>query len=93
MFRRLTATFLASLLLLVAVAPPIFGQAVFDPTPYIGQGDRYNCSDFKSQAEAQAVLRADPTDPNKLDSDTAGVRGVACEANSAPFDLTPVART
>ena len=30
----------------------------FDPTQYIGQGNRYNCPDFTSQAEAQAVLRA-----------------------------------
>jgi hypothetical protein len=89
MFPRLTATFLASLLLLLAVAPPIFGQAVFDPTGYIGQGDAYNCPHFASQADAQAVLRADPSDPNRLDADN---DGIACESNRAPSDQTPILR-
>ncbi len=61
----------------------------FDPTHYLGQGNRFNCADFASQADAQAVLRADPTDPNQLDSDR---DGVACESNRAPRDLTPVPR-
>jgi hypothetical protein len=61
----------------------------FDPTPYIGQGDVFNCADFMSQADAQSVLRADPTDPNGLDRD---VDGIACETNKAPKDLVPVAR-
>lgn len=60
-----------------------------DPTRYIGQGDRYNCADFASQAEAQAVLRADPSDPNRLDTDR---DGIACESNKSPKDLTPVPR-
>ena len=63
--------------------------AGFDPLRYIGQGDRYNCGDFVSQAQAQAVLRADPRDPNRLDAD---VDGIACESNRAPFDRTPVVR-
>jgi endonuclease YncB( thermonuclease family) len=63
--------------------------AGFDPTRYIGQGDRYNCADFRSQAEAQAVLRADPRDPNRLDADR---DGIACENNPPPRDLTPVPR-
>ncbi len=71
----------------VAIAPaPLAG---FDPTRYIGQGDRYNCSDFASQAQAQAVLRADPRDPNRLDADR---DGIACESNRAPFDRVPVPR-
>jgi hypothetical protein len=61
----------------------------FDPSHYIGQGDRYNCSTFSSQALAQAVLRADPSDPNRLDRDK---DGVACEDNAPPRDLTPVRR-
>lgn len=36
-----------------------------------------NCSDFGSQAEAQATLNADPSDPNRLDANN---NGVACEA-------------
>lgn len=63
--------------------------AGFDPTRYVGQGDRYNCGDFASQAQAQAVLRADPTDPNRLDADR---DGIACETNKAPFDRVPVVR-
>ena len=61
----------------------------FDPNAYTGQGDKYNCSDFASQAQAQAVLRADPSDPNKLDTNR---DGIACEGNAAPRDLTPVPR-
>lgn len=61
----------------------------FDPSRYIGQGDAYNCGDFASQAQAQAVLRADPRDPNRLDGDR---DGIACENNRAPYDRSPVAR-
>lgn len=43
------------------------------------QADR-DCPDFSSQAEAQAVLDADPSDPERLDADH---NGVACEALSA----------
>jgi hypothetical protein len=59
----------------------------FDASAYVGQGDKYNCADFASQAQAQAVLREDPSDPNKLDGDN---DGIACESNPAPVDLTPV---
>src|SRR6201986_2498683 len=59
----------------------------FDPTQYIGQGNRYNCSDFKTQADAQAVLRADPRDPNQIDGDR---DGIACEGNPGPSDLAKV---
>lgn len=49
------------------------------PTP---EDDELNCEDFASQAEAQAVLDADMTDPNELDVDA---DGVACnEVISAP---------
>jgi hypothetical protein len=61
----------------------------FNPQSYIGQGDRYNCGDFQSQAEAQAVLRADPRDPNRLDADR---DGIACENNRAPRDTVRVPR-
>jgi hypothetical protein len=87
--RRLTVTFLASLVLLLATAPPSLGQAAFDPLRYVEQGDAYNCPDFVSQADAQAVLRTDPSDPNRLDADS---DGIACESNRAPFDRVPVPR-
>lgn len=61
----------------------------FNPNLYIGQGNKFNCKDFSSQAQAQAVLRADPTDPNKLDTD---YDGIACETNKSPKDLNPVKR-
>ena len=42
------------------------------------------------QAEAQAVLRADPSDQNRLDGDR---DGIACERNPAPYDSIPVPRS
>jgi hypothetical protein len=63
--------------------------AGFDPSRYTRSGDAYNCGDFASQAEAQAVLRADPRDPNRLDTDR---DGIACESNRAPVDGVPVPR-
>ncbi len=45
--------------------------------------DTYNCPDFVSQADAQAVYNADTSDPNGLDgpigTGSDGVPGVACE--------------
>jgi len=67
-------------------APP---AGAFDPARYLNQGDRFNCNDFQNQADAQAVLRADPTDPNRLDTDR---DGVACESNPAPRDNVRVSR-
>jgi hypothetical protein len=61
----------------------------FEPTAYIGHGNAHNCPDFKSQAEAQAVLRADPSDPNVLDQDK---DGIACESNPPPRDVNRVPR-
>jgi hypothetical protein len=63
--------------------------AGFDPNTYIGKGDAYSCRHFASQAEAQAVLRADPSDPNVIDNDR---DGIACEENPAPRDTTRVPR-
>jgi len=61
----------------------------FDPSRFIGQGNAYECTDFASQAEAQAVLRLDPTDPNVIDRNG---DGVACEDNPPPRDTRRVAR-
>jgi hypothetical protein len=63
--------------------------AGFDPQTYIGKGNAYNCPDLPSQAAAQAVLRADPSDPNGFDTDR---DGIACENNPAPRDLNRVPR-
>lgn len=92
-------TALALMLLALTSAPAIAQEVVEEPAPppaspdfypsrYLGQGDAYNCSHFVSQADAQAVLRADPSDPNRLDQ--GGIPGVACESNKAPRDLVPV---
>lgn len=91
MHRAISAVILAFTLTTV----PLTAQEsapTFDPSPYIGQGDAFNCADFVSQADAQAVLRADPTDPNQLDTDRPHPDGVACESNRAPFDRVPVPR-
>ena len=64
-------------------------RKTFDPSSCLGQGDRCNCSDFESQVQAQAILRSDPTDPNRLDRDR---DGLACESNPGPFDRRPVPR-
>lgn len=46
------------------------------PLPATPAGDR-DCPDFASRSEAQAVLDADPSDPERLDADN---DGLACEA-------------
>jgi hypothetical protein len=79
----------------VVTAPPArtvapVQVAAFDPLRFIGQGDRFNCGDFASQAQAQTVLRADPRDPNRLDGNDND--GLAFESNSGPFDRVPVIR-
>ncbi len=43
-----------------------------------------NCEDFDSQAEAQAELRRDPSDPGVLDEDDGPDDGIACE--TYPYD-------
>ncbi len=43
-----------------------------------------DCGTFNSQAEAQAVLRSDPSDPNQLDEDDGLDDGIACE--TYPYD-------
>ncbi|MCC6175595.1 MAG: trypsin-like peptidase domain-containing protein [Chloroflexi bacterium] len=73
----------------VAAAAPATRSSSFDPSRYVGRGDTFNCDDFASQADAQAVLRADPSDPNRLDRDG---NGVACESNPGPIDRDPVRR-
>ena len=77
------------LIVLMLTASLATAAWAFDTTRYVGQGDRYNCKDFASQAQAQAVLRADPRDPNRLDRDR---DGIACEKNPPPRDMTPVRR-
>ncbi|MEU8487080.1 hypothetical protein [Streptomyces sp. NPDC048641] len=60
---------------------------VFDAKEYAIHGDAFECVGFASQADAQAVLRANPSDPNHLDDGG----GVACRGLPAPRDTKPVA--
>jgi micrococcal nuclease len=73
------------------VAPSTLPSAApeFDARAFIGRGNTFNCDAFANQAQAQAVLRADSTDPNRLDPDR---DGLACEALASPRDLVPVKR-
>lgn len=61
----------------------------FDPKPFTTSGDGYDCREFATQADAQAVLRADPADPNRLDPNR---DGIACPElmSIGPTDLKPV---
>ncbi|MFF9066259.1 hypothetical protein ACF09E_12975 [Streptomyces sp. NPDC014891] len=61
---------------------------VFDAKEYAAHGDAFECAVFASQADAQAVLRTDPRDPNHLDDGG----GVACRGLPEPRDTEPVAR-
>jgi hypothetical protein len=86
----LLASMTSAVLAQTEAAPVVVeGSPGFDPYAYVGSGDAYNCPNFASQAEAQAVLRADAADPNRLDADK---DGIACENNKLPFDLVPVDR-
>lgn len=51
--------------------------------PVSAYGNYYNCDDFSSQEEAQAVYEEDTSDPNYLDGDD---DGVACEALPSESD-------
>jgi len=71
----------------VHTAAPAYAQ---DEDPTVGR----DCSDFRSQAEAQAALREDPSDPDVLDEDEGPDDGIACETteyDDPARDETPVA--
>jgi hypothetical protein len=63
----------------------------FNPHAWVVPGhDLYDCVDFLSQAEAQGALRADPSDPNYLDSNR---NGIACEDYARPpYSVYPIRR-
>jgi Excalibur calcium-binding domain len=77
--------------LLTALAPHRCVVGVLWATPASAQDDQ-NCADFPSQAAAQAHLRQDPSDPDRLDADN---DGLACEnyqgyPEGSARDETPV---
>ena len=64
--RRMALLLAAAIVLAFTAAPAAFAQA-----------NDQDCKDFASQAEAQAHLVADPSDPDNLDADD---DGQACES-------------
>jgi hypothetical protein len=75
------------------LAPPTSSVPPFRPgfyaQDYVGRPGQFSCNDFRTQAEAQAVLRINPSDPNRLDPDR---DGIACDQLPGPRDLIPVPR-
>lgn len=66
----------------------LFGLAVaafLSAPPVLASNHR--CSDYPSQAAAQAAYRADPVGHRSMDADR---DGIACESNRAPYDRNPV---
>ena len=71
------------------IADPSTPAYAQDEDPRIG----LDCDDYNSQADAQAALRQDPSDPNVLDEDKGPDDGIVCEGedyDNPAQDLTPV---
>lgn len=77
--RRLSILAALSMLSMLAFSPAAFAQSELNDL---------DCADFGSQADAQAELRSDPSDPNGLDGNDDD--GIACESLPAPTDEVPV---
>lgn len=72
----------AVLVLVFGVVGRITYEQMRAPSPALAQDDPrtgLDCDDYNSQADAQAALDADPSDPNVLDEDN---DGQACETFS-----------
>jgi LPXTG-motif cell wall-anchored protein len=65
-----------------------FGALVMAAPAALAQAGDQDCSDFASQAAAQAHLRADPSDLDGLDGSDND--GIACESRPALYDRTRV---
>lgn len=57
---------------------PVVEPASPDPAPAVPSGGDLDCSDFATQADAQAEFDKDPSDPNGLDGSPED--SVACES-------------
>lgn len=77
--RRLSLLAMLSMLAMLVFSPTAFAQS---------EQNDLDCEDFESQAEAQAELRSDPSDPNGLDGNDDD--GIACESLPGPRDEVPV---
>ena len=86
-----------SFVLVAGVVAAVNYQQILNPNkPALAQ-DEFDCASFNSQAEAQAELRRDPSDPSGLDGPIGtasdGTSGVACEVypyDDPARDETPV---
>ncbi len=75
---------MAVLVLVVGAVGRFTYEQIFNTrTPALALQDQFDCADFATQAEAQAVYDQDPSDPNGLDGPIGeasdGQAGVACE--------------
>ncbi len=74
----------------IGAAGTLFALAATVPLAAPAHAQDRDCGDFVFQEDAQAVLNADPSDPNGLDADH---DGIACEALLRRGDLgTPTMR-
>ncbi len=64
-----------------SVAVAVVFAAVTLPVTGTAHAADVDCADFPTQAQAQAVLVADPSDPNGLDGNR---NGTACEDHAFP---------
>lgn len=80
----------------LAIAAGIGLAALSSAMPPAVWADHHRCSNFRSQAEAQAHYRADPVGhehgPEGHSALDDNGDGVACEALPGPYDHTPVVR-
>src|SRR5215211_9548923 len=83
--------------LVAGVAAAVNYQQILNPSNPAFAQDEFDCASFNSQAEAQAELRRDPSDPSGLDGPIGtasdGTSGVACEVypyDDPARDETPV---
>jgi hypothetical protein len=90
------AAVVAFVLVAGVVAAVNYQQILNSNKPAFAQ-DEFDCASFNSQAEAQAELRRDPSDPSGLDGPIGtasdGTAGVACEVypyDDPARDETPV---
>lgn len=94
-----TGWYARAAVVLLVFSVGFFGRVAFEqvksPGPAIApaqaqeSGDRYDCSDFETQEEAQAVYNQDTSDPYGLDEDDPQPDdGIACEALPSSTDGT-----
>jgi hypothetical protein len=88
----------AMLVLVAGVVGRITYEQMRSPEPAQAQDEDptigLDCDDYRSQSEAQAALRDDPSDPDVLDEDEGPDDGIACETteyDDPARDETPVA--